>query len=421
MKRAIGMVILACCAVLVSGSLHAADWEGIQVKEEKGKDGKEVAVTVPGCFKVIVREWLAKPDADGNEAGLSGFYDLKNDPECKYDYTAPFGGGLFTHKPNLHLSGTQQICPMPGPGPVEVVEANPIRTVIRHSYEAREWGYLTKPATKIGIESTYVIYAPDKIYQTYAIFGKGEKGASVPQVEFLLHTSHAKWAGGKGVEGGGYSIPSPWTWLADESLPASGKTYILHVARPGEVKHGDGQTVSHHKANFLLVLHDAEGKHGYDGNTWIGYRTSITLHPKDPSLEGGKRIEMHAVLHAGQNGIDSLKAAAPYVKEYRQPGTPKCAKGAIVADGFDEAMGCYTLKADGNAADFEVPVDCHWPAFQIDGWAGNAPKAVTVDGKQLIAGKDCLIRADKGRLLLQLKGEVKAGTQIKVDNAAAGS
>jgi hypothetical protein len=80
--------------------------------------------------------------------------------------------------------------------------------------------------------------------------------------------------------------------------------------------------------------------------------------------------------------------------------------------GFDEAMGCYTLKADGNALDFEVPVDCHWPVFQIDDWAGDAPKEVSVAGKDQVSGRDCLVHVEKGRLLLQLKGEVKAGTRV---------
>jgi len=400
-------IFLCVSAVLVS-TVCAAGLEPIKVEEGTGKRGShEVRITVPGRFRVVISDG-AKERGAPEDSGITGYYDLRNDPDGKYNYAAPWSG-LFSHKIGIdprREGKTGAI--MPAAGPVELVEANPLRAVVKHTWPARAYGSRTNPESPdVRFEQTFVITAPDRLYQTVAIIGIGEE-VTLKHFAFMLHTSHAKWSGGKTVKGGVYSLPAPWTFVKDETRGA--KTCVLHAVKPGPYTHGDGKTTSTHKANFLMIMHKVKGGYGYRANRWVGFRTCLNVAGAHPVIRKGDRVEWHALTLANHD-VNTLEKAKPYVEAYRNPGTPTCAKGTLVGDGFDEATGSYTLKAGPGGVDFRLPASCHCPTFEISGWRGMKPPFVAVGGARK---DDYLAHVSKGALLVQIAGEIPKGTRIVI-------
>jgi hypothetical protein len=278
----------------------------------------------------------------------------------------------------------------------------------------------------VRFEHIYAIYAPDRIFEEYACIGIGED-VKLSHTNIILHTSHARFAGGGSEGGGKYTIPAPWTFYHDVELPYKGKTYLLHSAAdidtpqeperpstPGVVKHADG-TESQHKENFLFVLHKATGRYGYRGNLWLGYRSGIVVVDSDRKIpiKKGDRVEWHSALFANHD-ITTPQKAGLYVTAYRQPGKPQCRTGEAVGSGFDPAMGSYLLKATDKGVDFDLPVAWQWPMFEITNWTGGAPKTITVGDETLRIGRDYVAGADDGKLLLQVRSAVKGGSTIVI-------
>jgi len=404
-------VLVSSAVVLVGLGCEAAPaLAGIEVSQGKSSTGSnEIRATVPGRFKVVLCDGSAVKGSP-SDTGVSGFYDLQNDPQEKYNYAANWSG-FFSHKLSIdprREGKTGAI--MPGPGTVELLEANPLRVVMRYSWGARAYGGGAAPLNPdVRLEQTFTVSAPDRLYQTFAIVGTGDE-VKLTHFSFVLHTSHARFAGGKTGKGGVYSLPAPWTFVQDETRGP--KTCVLHVAQPGVVNHGDG-TQSHHKMNFLMIMHKATAHYGYRGNLWLGYRTALSLHADDPVITKDKRLEWHSLVIANHDVTDLEKAAAT-ISEYREPGTPTCAKGAAVGDGFDEATGCYQMKAAAGGVDFELPAACHWPMFEIQAWPGKAPRTILVGGARKSAGADYLAHAAQGKLLVQIAADVPRGTRIVI-------
>ena len=406
-------IFLCVSAVLVS-TVCAAGLEPIKVEEGTGKRGShEVRITVPGRFRVVISDG-AKERGAPEDSGITGYYDLRNDPDGKYNYAAPWSG-LFSHKIGIdprREGKTGAI--MPAAGPVELVEANPLRAVVKHTWPARAYGVAKNPVNPdLSFEQVFVVTAPDRLYQTLTLVGTGED-VTLKHFQFMLHTSHARWSGGTSGKGGVYSLPAPWTFAQDET--PGPKSCVLHAVKPEPYTHGDGKTTSTHKANFLMVMHKAEGGYGYRANRWIGFRTCLNVAGGGPVIRKGDRVARHAMLVVNHE-IADLEKAKRYVEEYRNPGRPTCAKGSIVGDGFDEATGCYTLKAAADGVDVTLPVSCHWPMFEIAGWTGGKPPFVSAGGarKDALAG-EFIAHVSDGTLLVQLASDVPNGTRVVIPN-----
>jgi len=420
-------------ALMASSGALAAEWEGLRLAREGAEGGKRrMSIVAPGRYKAAFETSNADPKRWGE--GLAGLYDLINDPEERYNYTAPYppppdGGGVLckiwginfrlpgSREPLMLTDGKPAASVYAASGSLEVIEANPVRVVIKRTGECRRYGRLDLLAVDgVQMETTLAFYAPDRIYHRLAIVGTGRE-LEVTTMEVVLHASHHRYTRGKTVRVDGwdkYTIAAPWTFAPEDPGDGRGKTFVLLTPKPAPLDHGDG-TQSRHRAGFLMALHKERGRYGYSGSEFIGIRGSIHTENSVPDrvIAKGKRIELCAVVHMNHE-LASLQAAAPYVKQYREPGVPKCSKGGVVGDGFDEALGCYTLKADGNAADFEVPVNCHWPVFQIEDWSAAAPARLAVDGKDVAHGDQWLACVEKGRLLVQLAGPCRGGTRIRI-------
>ena len=64
--------------------------------------------------------------------------------------------------------------------------------------------------------------------------------------------------------------------------------------------------------------------------------------------------------------------------------------------------------------DFQLPVACHWPAFEVSGWTGGAPKTIRIDSRPARLGEDYLAGGEKGKLLLQIRRDAPEGTRIVI-------
>ncbi|HUU43302.1 MAG TPA: hypothetical protein VMX57_05955, partial [Planctomycetota bacterium] len=286
-RRRVGLWVVLAGVLAFSPVLPAAPLAPIEVTNGKSADGgNEVRVVVPGRIKIVVCDGSTMKGAP-EDTGVTGVYDLENDPAEKYNYAAPWSG-FFSHKLSVDPRRDGQTGAfMPGPGPVEVLEANPLRAVVKYSWGASAYGGAHAPMNPdVRFEQVFTVRAPDRLYQSFSIIGTGEE-VKLTHATFLLHTSHAKWSGGTSGKGGVFSLPAPWTFVPE---PSPNPCSILHVAKPEPFAHADG-TTSIQKANFLLVLHEAKGaRYGYRANLWVGYRTSLTLHPEDPVITKGKRL-----------------------------------------------------------------------------------------------------------------------------------
>ena len=399
-------------AVMLACGVSAADplkpIEGTKGKSKEG--GNEVRVVVPGRMKIVVCDGSTMKGSP-QDTGVTGFYDLANDPDEKYNYSAPWSG-FFSHKLGVapRRDGKTGAF-MPGPGPVEVIESSPVRAVIKYSWNGTAYGHAHMPKNPdVRFEQIFTVCAPDRLYQTFRIIGTGEEVA-LTHFAFLLHTSHAKWSGGKTGKGGVYSLGAPWKLAGGDT---ANPTSILHVVKPGPFSHAGG-TTSTHKANFLLVMHKAApARYGYRENRWIGFRSSLKVPIDDPVITKEKTLTWNAVVHMNHEMTD-LEKAKPRVDEYRDPGKPECRKGTVVGDGFDEGKGCYTLKASaaGVGVDFTMPRACRWPVFQVSDWRGDKPTSVTVGGvhKETAAGQ-IIAHASGGTLLVQIAEDVPAGARV---------
>jgi hypothetical protein len=92
-------------------------------------------------------------------------------------------------------------------------------------------------------------------------------------------------------------------------------------------------------------------------------------------------------------------------------------EGDLDADGFNEAQGCYVLKAGTVGTSFvlhgeKVPRLC--PVFKIKAWTGPAPKTIVLGQRTLSAGPDFLASTHDGVLLVQLLKAIRDDVVIVV-------
>ena len=402
--RWLALVVPGVWLGLAAIAAQADEIPGIQVQQGKSPAGSAtITVVVPEKFEVVLADGSGDKEVP-SDAGITGFYDLANDPQLKLNLASPYSG-LFSVK--LDVEPRREGEPgaiMPGPGVIRVVEANPVRVVMSYVWAARAYGRRDKPINPdVRVEQVFAVYRPDKIYQVLRVIGTGED-VKVKSLDFVLHTSHAKFhPEGKSLEGGVYSVPSPWEFIPQ---PGDGpKTFILHVPKPGQ---------DQVKSDFLLVFYQQSGQYSYRGNLWLGYRSSVAFAGTEDVIVQDKRLSWYAALFAGQDGIDSLAAAAPYVTEYRDDRAPKMQKGTAGQPAFDPGLGSYRFIARDGVVDFLLPVLTHQPVFEVSGWPGGAPKTIRIGDKEVRLGVDYLAGGQSGKLLLQYMEVLPAGTRVVI-------
>jgi hypothetical protein len=189
----------------------------------------------------------------------------------------------------------------------------------------------------------------------------------------------------------------------------------------------DGPT---HFQDILMVFQ----KGRFPGTYWNeGYqdedlRAGLDLLSRFPekTVPRGKD-HIHVLVRFAQD-LNSPEAAKPYADDYRAPDRLTVSQGSLEttdegdldADGFNEAQGCYVLKAEAGGTSFIVHggnLPRLSPAFKVKGWTGAAPKAIAVGKRKISAGTDFLASSHDGVLLVQLLETIREDVTIGISPA----
>lgn len=206
-------------------------------------------------------------------------------------------------------------------------------------------------------------------------------------------------------------------WAAEGGPDAKGPTsFVMHWS--------NGPT---YFTDILMVMYKGSyGKvywnRGYkDKDVRAGFNI-LSRWPDKTIAAGGDRIR---VLMRFDDDVDGYEAAKPYAEDYRSPDQlevtkgklEKSDKGDLDGDGFNESEGCYVLKSGAGGVAFRLQGKATprmSPVFKVKDWQGDTPKAITLGGKPLVAGKDFNASVKDGVLLLQLLEDIKEDVEIVI-------
>ena len=376
---------------------------GQQIKATQ-TDPKTVLVGAPGKFETTVTM--------ANGFGET-WYDLAHDPEKKRSLGRPQGGTggllwtkLYVGDDEKRGGGTNP------PKTLELLEAGPVRARVRIAgvFNRRGMGVPAEDLNEIGFEQTFTMYPTGQVYVDYGLIAR-EADVKLYRIELILRPTGAWGKSGKGKG-------ADEVHCAGEAGPAKpgGK-----AASGFALEWSDGPT---YFQDILMVMY--KGK--YSGSYWNeGYeandlRAGLDVLKYLPDRTLRKGTARLYVMMCFRDDINSPETAKLYAEAYRSPDKPAVTRGTADTtdagdtdqDGFNEAEGCYVLKAAADGVEFVLhgkPVPRMGPAFKVKGWTGAVAK-VTLAGKALAQGKDFNASVVDGTLLLQLLAPVKDDVQV---------
>jgi len=379
----------------------AASWAPAQGIRATLEDEKTIRVAAPGRFETTFT--MRK----GFGATL---FDLKHDPERKRDLAPVLdeNGLLWTKAAGPGMGdGSWYANP---PQKMELLEAGPVRVRVRLSGPHCRYGYTDPKAAwkDLGFEQTFTLYPTGDVYTDYALV----TDKPVPLHHFLLII---KSTGAWGKRGKGE------VHCAGEAgeKPPYGET-----ASPFALQWSDGPT---YFQDILLVMFQGRYKATYwnEGYEDKDVRAGLDLLSRWPDKAVPKGNDHILLLMRFADGLNGERAAAPYANDYRSPDRLTVAEGALDttdegdfdADGFNEAEGCYVLKAGAKGVEFTLhgsKIPRTDPAFKVKGWRGDAPKAVRLGSKNIAAGMGFYASTHEGTLLLQVPASIKEDVGIAI-------
>jgi hypothetical protein len=346
---------------------------------------------------------------------VAHFFDLKNDPRKTQDL-APVNeeNGLLWTKaapPGDADGGSWYANP---PATMELLESGPVRVRVRLAGPHRRYGRTDAKAVweDLGFEQTFTIYPTGNAYLDYAL---------VTQKPVLLHhflliiKSNGSW-GNRGKGEGKDQVHCAGEFGADKPSGQRTTSFALQWS--------DGPT---HFQDFLMVLQ----KGRYSGSYWNeGYqdedlRAGLDLMSRFPEKTVPKGKDHLSVLFRFAHDLNSPEAAKPFAEDYRAPDRLEVTQGSldtadegdVDADGFNEAQGCYVIKAGARAAAFILhgaKTPRLLPVFKIKGWTSDAPKTIALGNRELRAGRDFLASSQDGVLLVQLLENLREDVKIQI-------
>lgn len=444
--------------LLLAGSLAQAAIAPLSLQPTTNPGGSAYNVLFPGYFAIQ----LGSGDNFGVDAdyhGIVGFWDLKNDPTRQYNL-AGINVGLMEYQWGLDNSdGSMRVKEYKqGPGTVTVLENNNVRVRFKYSYAARAFGTATFPADpNLTVDEYFVVYRPDKIYQTFKMSNSNADGKSpltfndwqfIPKVTWVHVSNESEtlndWQAHQICSTLHVPMtPSPWLYhYQDPVTDYRNKTYILYspagsssyplasscggAPTPGDIsvctnRRCSPAGISSHvtiKSNFLAIIGENSGN--YIANpfqyTW-GARSRIISQP--PALQTGTNVFVrHAAVFGGDNGITTKAIANEYNTEYRTPLAFTMNVGTT--QGFDKELGEYQVTASGNVLDLTPTGTIRNPVFNIASWTAAVPGTVIADGVTLVLNTDYVAVVSGGKLLIQLLKTIPPGGRIQIP-APAGS
>lgn len=392
--------LLAMAAMILSGAARAAE---ISANQEADKT---IRVVVPDTFELTFTK---------RKGFVAAFFDLKHDPQKKHDLAPVLdeNGILWTKTAGQGMTSGDSWYANP-PATMELLEAGPVRVRVRLAGPHHRYGYTDLKAAwnDLGFTQTFTIYPTGNTYIDYALVTR----QPVPLHHFLLIIKSAGSWGNQGQGEGKGEVHCAGEFGAEKPYGNQTSSFALQWS--------DGPT---HFQDILMVMQ--KGRH--PGTYWNeGYRdkdvrAGLDLLSRWPDKTVPKGEDHLHLLMRFAHDLNSPEAAKPYAEDYRAPDRLAISEGTIETadegdrdgDGFNEAEGCYVLKAGARGVAFVLHgrnVPRMLPAFKIKDWAGSPPKSVAVGQRELLQGKDVLCSVWDGSLLVQILENVGEDAKIEM-------
>jgi hypothetical protein len=312
-------------------------------------DGDDIIVQSPGKWRL--EYWRGGCDA-------YRWYDLSRDPAMKTNLAAGIRGwgldltGLKTGKAG---SGDSWCV---GPGSMEILESGPSRVRLRFEGADSGYGSGRSWAHNSVHTITHTVYPDGRICTLHRWQVKGEPlAARLSTLQFVMAPTSETKA------------------LLRKADSGEGNVYHLHW-NDGPERFMDA---------LLVPAWGPAGRH-YGGENAAGFfRSSVDFFKgelKEP-LQPGFDKSWAYMLHVGRDDLNSQEAADAAAFDYLKPGKVDVKVGELVTDdegdlngdGFNEAQGCYVLRAKDYAVDFVFdPGDAKRfsPTFKVIGAGKNS-------------------------------------------------
>jgi hypothetical protein len=279
-------------------------------------------------------------------------------------------------------------------------------------------------------EEIFVVYAPDKIYETLTLTnvssGPITIGGGGVAMQLVLTNSWTKWIGAPDAIFPDYSrSPSPTTFIyQDPKVPPSNMPaqYILHANQPGYTTKYDGTRVTLPQNFLMMVKEDTPGLYYSYRGAFLGGMRSKTETVDWFNMASGATFIRHLASHIGDNGITSRAVANTYLAEYYGLIAPTMTMGRLttgthIANGFDYQNGAYSMLSGASGVDFVTHQAQHYPVFQMAGWPTAVPGRITINGAMKTLNADySAVKLDTNMLLLQYRSVVGDGTHFEILN-----
>ena len=272
---------------------------------------------------------------------------------------------------------------------------------------------LTDPKAQwkdFGFEQTFTIYPSGAAYIDYCLVA--ERPLKLHHFLLIIKSTGSWGSSGKGEGKGEVHCASD-----SGDMIEYGKGSCLAL------QWSDGPT---HFQDFLMVFQKGKfgGSYWNEGYQDMDLRTGLNLLSRWPENAVSGRDHIPILFCFGQD-INSPEAARRYAGDYRNPDKLAVTKGEAVtddagdfdADGFNEAEGCYVLKAssDGVALTLHgAKTPRQSPAFKVKGWSGASPAAVALGAEKLACGDGFVAAIQSGVLVLQVLRQVKEDVRIVI-------
>ncbi|HUW57126.1 MAG TPA: hypothetical protein VMZ92_10855 [Planctomycetota bacterium] len=400
-RLAMGTMLAAGAAVLLLAAGAAA--ETIAATQV---DAKTIRVVVPGKFET---------DFTLRKGFGATWFNLKHDPDKKRDL-APVAdeNGFFWIKaapgPERPAGGASWYA---NPSKeMELLEAGPVRVRVRLKGKHMRYGKTDAKAAweDLDFELTWTVYPTGHVFGDYALIA--EKPVTLHHVTAIIKSTGHWGPNGKGegakeahcASEAGDEKPSKWTNKGATTSFAlqwsNGPTYFTDVL------------MAFQKGKFY-------GSYWNEGYEDKDYRAGLDVMSlfKDATVPAGTT---HVpVMFRIADDMNDADAAALHANDYRSPDRLEMTKGQldktdpgdVDGDGYNEAEGCYVLKAAPDG----VVLKLHGketprmnPVFKVKGWNAAAPKTLTLNNRPVTINGS----VRDGVLLLQVLEDVKEDVTV---------
>ncbi len=320
----------------------------------------------------------------------ASLYDLKNDPGKKLDLSPSLKSGiegLFWNKFGPEPNPTGISFAPSRPEEWNLIEPGPARVSVRIKGLQRKDP--TKP--RFGYDQIFTYYPDGSVYISYKL--ELEQPFPFSNLHMILTTTQNWKAEMKCATENGFVPPGRSAFILAAS---NGPTYFTDI-----------------------LMASYKGKHGRsyweEGFSNLDWRCGTTINSLWPGNVIPAGDSFFFVLQRFGDNMNTAAQAAVYSNAYRTPdkellttvgSVDKGDAGDLDKDGFNEAEGCYVLRATKDGLKFTIhskQVPRPAPVFKVKDWPGAAPTKIQLGDKQLTIDKDYVAANQAGVLIIQLQ------------------